>query len=122
MMRLLEVSKANAEFRNFALMRLDETLMSSDLLEYLPSQLAAGAFVMAGEEVGGPPWDSAMEKCSRYSKAEALAVAERMKQERVVVPAHLSAIQTKYDFPRHPVTCCGMLKHLTQRRSVVLIE
>lgn len=100
MVRLLEVSKANAEFRNIALMRLDETLLSLDLLDYLPSQLAAGAFAMAGEEVGSPSWDSTMVKCSRYSKAEAMEVAVRMKQERVVVPPYLSAIQKKYGVPR----------------------
>jgi hypothetical protein len=66
---------ADEELHYLAAFLLELNLMDEQLLQYLPSQLAAASVYLAASMLGRTPWDPTLAHYSRYSEAEVAAIA-----------------------------------------------
>jgi Cyclin, C-terminal domain len=82
-------------------MILDGSLISSRLLEFLPSQLAAASIAIARHAVGRHTWSPTLLKYARYSEEEILPVAKAILKERREASEDLTAIAKKYSASRY---------------------
>jgi cyclin B len=92
----------NSEPGRIARYILECTLMWSDLLRYLPSQLASAAICIARYSVGKYPWSPTLLKHTGYCEEEILPIAHAIRRERERSLTCTTAIDEKYGFSRRP--------------------
>ena len=89
---------------------LDGTLFSCSLLEYLPSQLAAAAVMIANRATGRPSWSDALTHHTGYKRMDVLPVAQAVHHEMRNRPGDLRAIGLKYSHVRNGSVALWLLK------------
>jgi hypothetical protein len=96
LVRYLKAAKADAKIVRLSCFILDGTLLSYDLLRYLPSQLAAAAVLIARRAVGRRNWSPTLDKYARYSECDILPAARAVMSEKSLIPDELRAVRNKY--------------------------
>jgi G2/mitotic-specific cyclin-B, other len=103
LIRYLKAAHADKKLVQLSCMILDGSLISSRLLEFLPSQLAAASIAIARHAVGRHIWSPTLLKYARYSEEEVLPVAKAILKERRENSSDLKAVEKKYSASRFGV-------------------
>ncbi|CAB9501246.1 B-type cyclin [Seminavis robusta] len=101
LLRYLKAAHADKKIVQLSCMILDGALISSRLLEYLPSQLAAAAVAIARHAAGRHTWSPTLLKYARYSEEEVLPVAKAILVEKRGIDPELNSIRKKYSSSRY---------------------
>jgi cyclin B len=101
LVRYLKAGLADKKIVSLSSFILDGTLVSYDLLRYLPSQLAAAAVLIARKAAGHNGWNTTLDKYARYSEDDILPVARAILSEQSLVPTELRAVRNKYRSTRY---------------------
>ena len=102
LIRYLKAAHADMEIVRLACYTLDSTLLSYSLLNYLPSQLAAAAVLIARFTVGRNAWSPTLLRYAEYSEEEVLPVARAILKEKAKLDEvdYLTALHKKYSLSR----------------------
>ncbi|KAL3817143.1 hypothetical protein ACHAXA_006143 [Cyclostephanos tholiformis] len=101
LVRYLKAGLADKKIVGLSSFILDGTLLSYDLLRYLPSQLAAASVFIARRAVGRNGWNPTLDKYARYSEDDILPVARAILSEQSLMPTELRAVRNKYRSARY---------------------
>jgi cyclin B len=101
LVRYLKAAKADVQIVRLSCYILDGTLLSYDLLQYRPSQLAAAAVLIARRTVGRRNWSPTLDKYAQYSEDDILPVVRAVLSEKTLIPAELRAVRNKYKTARY---------------------
>ncbi|CAB9507962.1 B-type cyclin [Seminavis robusta] len=96
--RFLKASKADSEMKSVACYMLDGTLLSYELLQYRPSELAAAAVFIARSN-NTSTWNRTMEFYTGFNKSKVQSVAKTVVKMFRGTP--LRAVHNKYARSRH---------------------
>jgi cyclin B len=94
--RDLKAAHADKRMVQHAHYVLDGTLQSYGLLRYLPSQLAAGAILIARKAAGRNPWSPTLLHYTGYAEEEVLPVARAILAEKNSANPTLRAVSKKH--------------------------
>jgi G2/mitotic-specific cyclin-B, other len=103
LIRYLKAAHADKKIVQLSCMILDGSLISSRLLEFLPSQLAAASIAIARHACCRHTWSPTLLKYARYSEEEILPVAKAILKEKRDASEDLTAIAKKYSASRYGV-------------------
>ena len=97
LLRFLKAAHANRRIVMISCFVLDGTLQSYNLLQYLPSQLAAAAVFIARRTVGCNSWSPTLLKYTNYRKEEITPIARAVMAATEDPSAQkLRAVKDKY--------------------------
>lgn len=103
--KYLAGSNADERTRQLSFYILDSTLLSYDLtIEYLPSQLAAAAFLIAERTVSQHSWRpcSGFQVVEQYNEAEIAPIARAVLAARnAPLPQKCGHLEQKYSLPSY---------------------
>ena len=94
--RYLKAANASAEMTDMAYYLLDGSLQSYDLLEILPSQVAAAIVLISRNVSGLYPWSPTLLKYTEYSEGDAVTIAHAVLGARTSESFVVDAINEKY--------------------------
>ena len=100
LVRFLKAAHADKKLVQISCMVLDSTLLSYNLLEYLPSQLAAAAIAIARHSVGRNIWSPTLLRYAYYSQEEIVPVAQAVLAEKSQIAPDLRSVYKKYSSTR----------------------
>ena len=101
LVRMLKAGHADKKIVQLSCFILDGTLQSFELLNYLPSQLAAGAVYLARRTVGRNGWSPTLLKYAMYAEEDVLPVARAILAEKTSANPELKAVTKKYASHRY---------------------
>eukprot|EP00571_Detonula_confervacea_P008105 CAMPEP_0172319384 /NCGR_PEP_ID=MMETSP1058-20130122/37487_1 /TAXON_ID=83371 /ORGANISM="Detonula confervacea, Strain CCMP 353" /LENGTH=220 /DNA_ID=CAMNT_0013034409 /DNA_START=1 /DNA_END=663 /DNA_ORIENTATION=- len=101
LVRCLKAGHADAKIVRLSCFILDGTLLSYNMLHYLPSQLAAAAVLIARKTVGRRAWSPTLTEYAKYCEEDILPVARAVLEEKSSMSTELRAVQTKYTSSRY---------------------
>jgi G2/mitotic-specific cyclin-B, other len=113
LVRMLKAGHADKKIVQLSCCVLDGTLQSYSLLDYLPSQLAAGAVYLARRSLGRNGWSPTLLKYSLYCEEEVIPVARAILAAKDAANPQLNAVNKKYTSQRYggvagmPLHCDG---------------
>jgi hypothetical protein len=96
LVRYLKAAHADKKIVQLSVFILDGTLLSYELLRYLPSQLAAASVLIARKAAGRNCWNTTLDRYARYSEDDILPIARAILSEQSLVPTELRAVRNKY--------------------------
>lgn len=99
--RMLKAGRANERIRHMSLYLLDGTLLSYNLLEYFPSELAAAVVFIARRKEGRHGWSPTLLKYSSYCEEQVIPIARAILQEMANIRPHLNALRQKFRSTRY---------------------
>jgi len=100
LVRYLKAAHADKKMVQLACYILDGTLQSYKLLQFLPSQLAAAAVLIARSHSGRHPWSPTLLKYARYCEEDVVPVARAVLAEKEAAGEDLRAVNKKYSSSR----------------------
>ena len=112
LLRGLKAAHADKRIVQLACFVLDGTLQSYGLLHYLPSQLAAGAILIARKSVGRNPWSPTLLHYTGYTEEEILPVARVILSDIKNASPELRAVNKKYSTNRYGRVSLGPLPEI----------
>ena len=112
LVRYLKAAHADKRIVQLACFVLDGTLQSYGLLHYLPSQLAAGAILIARKTVGRNPWSPTLLHYTGYTEEEILPGARAILSGIKNASPELRAVNKKYSTNRYGRVALGTLPEL----------
>lgn len=92
--RYIKAGELDTKATNMAKYILETTLLSYNLMQFPPSQLAAAAVMIARDR--SKPWTSTLAKYTQYNENEILFVARSILAEKSFLPNKLESIRKKY--------------------------
>jgi G2/mitotic-specific cyclin-B, other len=101
LVRFLKAGHADKKIVQLSCYILDGTLQSYNLMNYLPSQLAAAAVFIARRVVGRNSWSPTLLTYSDYCEEEILPVARAVVNEKASANPELKAVIKKYSSTRY---------------------
>jgi G2/mitotic-specific cyclin-B, other len=101
LVRFLKAGHADKKIVQLSCYILDGTLQSYNLMNYLPSQLAAAAVFISRRVVGRNAWSPTLLAYSDYCEEEIIPVARAIMAERGNVNPELKAVNKKYSTTRY---------------------
>lgn len=101
LVRFLKAGHADKKIVQLSCYILDGTLQSYNLMNYLPSQLAAAAVFIARRVVGRNSWSPTLLTYSDYCEEEILPVARAVLNEKATANPELKAVTKKYSSTRY---------------------
>jgi hypothetical protein len=101
LVRQLKAAHADKQLVQLSCYILDGTLQSYKLLNYFPSQLAAGAIMVARHSVGRNAWSPTLLRYSQYCEEEIAPVALAILEEKRAILPDLKAVNKKYGSNRY---------------------
>jgi hypothetical protein len=101
LVRYLKAAHADKRIVQLSCYILDGTLQSYNLLNYLPSQLAAAAVYIARRTVGRNSWSPTLLKYAGYCEEEITPVARAVLAEQSSSSQELKAVSKKYSSSRY---------------------
>ena len=101
LVRFLKAAHADKRLVQLSCMILDNCLLSYNLLQYLPSQLAAAAIAIARHSVGRNIWSPTLLRYAYYNQEEIVPLARAVLVEKNQIPSELKSIDKKYSSPRY---------------------
>lgn len=96
LVRMLKAGHADRKIVQLSCYLLDSTLLSYNLLHYLPSQLAAAAVYIARRTVGRNGWSPTLLKYAAYCEEEVIPIARAILNEKSSTNPDLKAVNKKY--------------------------
>lgn len=96
LVRMLKAGHADRKIVQLSCYLLDSTLLSYNLLHYLPSQLAAAAVYIARRTVGRNGWSPTLLKYASYCEEEVIPIARAILNEKSSTNPDLKAVNKKY--------------------------
>lgn len=96
LVRMLKAGHADRKIVQLSCFLLDGTLLSYNLLHYLPSQLAAAAVFIARRTVGRNGWSPTLLKYASYCEEEVIPIARAILNEKADSNPDLKAVNKKY--------------------------
>jgi G2/mitotic-specific cyclin-B, other len=96
LVRMLKAGHADKKIVQLSCFLLDGTLQSYNLLDYLPSQLAAGAIYIARRSVGRNGWSPTLLKYAQYCEEEVIPVARDILAAKNAANPQLKSVNKKY--------------------------
>ena len=109
LLRFLKAAGADTDktVADLASMVLDSSLLTFSGLTctYLPSQLAAGAIMVARRSVGNDDWSATLTQYSHYDESEAKRVAKAIMRAKDNVNPDLIALHKKYSKSKYGKVC-----------------
>ena len=96
LVRMLKAGHADRKIVQLSCYLLDSTLMSYNLLHYMPSQLAAAAVYIARRNVGRNGWSPTLLKYASYCEEEIVPIARAILNEKSGLNPELKAVNKKY--------------------------
>lgn len=100
LVRFLKAAHADKQMVQMSCYILDGTLQSYKLLQFLPSQLAAAAILIARTKSGRHPWSPTLLKYACYCEEDVIPVARAILAEKESAPKELRAVNKKYSSSR----------------------
>lgn len=100
LLRYLKAGHGNKKIVQLSSYILDSTLQNYDLLEFLPSQLASAAVMIARKKVGRNAWSPTLLKYTNYSEEDILPVARAIVEAMRSDYSNPGAIERKYSRER----------------------
>ena len=101
LVRMLKAGHADKKIVQLSCFLLDGTLQAFNLLDYLPSQLAAAAIYIARRSVGRNGWSPTLLKYAQYSEEEVIPVAREILATKNAANPQLKAVTKKYTSHRY---------------------
>lgn len=101
LVRFLKAAHADKKLVQLSCMILDGTLLSHNLLGYLPSQLAAASIAIARHSYGRNIWSPTLLRFSFYSQEEVMPVARAVLKQRSEISEDLRSVYKKYSSTRY---------------------
>eukprot|EP00559_Dactyliosolen_fragilissimus_P003210 CAMPEP_0184869448 /NCGR_PEP_ID=MMETSP0580-20130426/34104_1 /TAXON_ID=1118495 /ORGANISM="Dactyliosolen fragilissimus" /LENGTH=371 /DNA_ID=CAMNT_0027370937 /DNA_START=142 /DNA_END=1257 /DNA_ORIENTATION=- len=101
LVRYLKAAHADKRIVQLSCYILDGTLVSYNLLHYLPSQLAAASVLIARRCVGRNSWSPTLLKYACYCEEEIAPIARAIIAEKSSTPTELRAVNKKYSGTRY---------------------
>ena len=101
LVRFLKAGHADKRIVQLSCYLLDGTLQCYDLLQYLPSQLAAAVVFIARRHVGRNGWSPTLLNTSDYCEEEILSVARAILKAKHTASSELKAVSKKYASTRY---------------------
>jgi len=101
LVRYLKAGHADKKMVQLSCFILDGTLQSYDLLDYLPSQLAAAAVFIARRCIGRNSWSPTLLAYADYCEEEILPVARAVIKAKMNSSHELRAVTKKYSSGRY---------------------
>ena len=100
LVRYLQAGHSDTFIAQLSCYILDGTLLSYPLLQYLPSQLAAAAVLIARNSTHRNPWSPTLLRYSQYYEEEILPIARDILDKKSRINANLLAVNAKYSTKR----------------------
>ena len=101
LVRFLKAGHADKRIVQLSCFLLDGTLQCYDLLQYLPSQLAAAVVFIARRHVGRNGWSPTLLNYSNYCEEEVIPVARAILKAKQTASSELKAVAKKYASTRY---------------------
>ena len=101
LVRGLKAGHADKKIVQLSCYILDGTLQSYNLLQYLPSHVAAAAVFIARRTVGRRGWSPILLKYFNYTEEEIIPIARAILKEKSLASPQLQAVNKKYASPRY---------------------
>ena len=101
LMRYLKAAHADRKIVQLSCYILDGTLQSYNLLQYLPSQIAAAAILIARKCAGRNTWSPTLLEYSSYYEEDIMNVAKSVLSEKTSASQVLRSVNKKYSSPRY---------------------
>jgi len=101
LVRFLKAGHADKKIVQLSCYLLDGTLQSYNLLQYLPSQLAAAAVFIARRTCGRNAWSPTLLRYAEYCEEEIIPVARDLLDEKAAANPELRAVTKKYTSHRY---------------------
>jgi len=99
--RYLKAAHADKKIVQLSCYILDGTLQSYELLQYLPSQIAAAAVFLARRSVGRNAWSPTLLKFTPYKEENVIPVARAILDAKASSPSELKTVNRKYTSSRY---------------------
>ena len=96
LLRFINAGHADRTIANLSSFILDKTLLSYNLLEFRPSELAAAAVYIARKAVGRNGWSPTLQKYSKYCEEDVITVAHSVMKAKKALPPGLRSLEKKY--------------------------
>mmetsp|Transcript_37090 Transcript_37090/g.42317 ORF Transcript_37090/g.42317 Transcript_37090/m.42317 type:complete len:349 (-) Transcript_37090:212-1258(-) len=96
LVRYLKAAHADRSIVQISCYILDGTLQSYSLLQYLPSQLASAAIMIARRTIRRNPWSPTLLKYSSYTEEDITPIARVVLAEKSSASPSLRALRKKY--------------------------
>lgn len=112
LVRFLKAAHADKRLVQISCMVLDSTLISYNLLGFLPSQLAAASIAIARHSVGRNIWSPTLLKYAYYSQEEIEPVARALLVETDGMNPDLRSVHKKYASARYGAVADTTLRSL----------
>jgi len=96
LVRYLKAAHADRKIVQLSCYILDGTLQNYDLLQYLPSQLAAAAVLIARNSTGRNAWSPTLLKYTAYTEEDVMPVAKALVKTLKSKTQGLDAVERKY--------------------------
>jgi len=101
LVRYLKAAHADRKIVQLSCFILDGTLQSYNMLNYLPSQIAAAAVFIARKAVGRNAWSPTLLKYTQYREEDVKPVAIAVLAEKSKSSMELRAVNKKYMSSRY---------------------
>lgn len=101
LVRYLKAAHADKKIVQLSCYILDGTLQCYSLLDYLPSQLAAAAVVIARHTVGRNAWSPTLLKYAKYREEDIIPIAKEILEAKNNPLPNLRAVYKKYSSNRY---------------------
>jgi hypothetical protein len=101
LVRYLKAAHADKKIVQLSCFILDGTLQSYNMLDYLPSQLAAAAVFIARRTVGRNAWSPTLLKYAAYTEEDIAPVAREVLLAKASSSPELRAVNKKYTSSRY---------------------
>jgi hypothetical protein len=111
LVHFLKAADADKKTVQLSCYLLDGTLLSYNLLQYLPSQLAAAIVYIAHRTIARDAWSPSFLKYTPYCEEEIIPVARAILNEKSSADPDLQAVDRKYS--SHPYE--GVISTVLQR-------
>jgi len=101
LIRYLKAGHADKKMIQISCYILEGTLQSYNLLQFLPSQLAAASVLIARHTVGRKSWSPTLLKYAAYCEEEIIPVARAILAEKSASAPELCAVNKKYSSSKY---------------------
>ena len=101
LVRYLKAAHADKTMAQMACFILEGTLQSYELLQYLPSQLASAAVLIARMASGRNEWSPTLLKYTEYTEEDISPIANEVLKKKASASSDLRAVNEKYSSRRY---------------------
>ena len=101
LVRYLKAAHADKKIIQLSCFILDGTLQSYNMLNYLPSELAAAAVLIARRTAGRNPWSPTLLEYAQFREEDVIPIARAVLSEKNSASPSLRAVEKKYTLSKY---------------------